>query len=315
LLRFWATKIGDGLIIIFLVTLGTSSLTSLIPGDPTAFILGDNPSPQAIAILHKQYGLNEPFWPRYWLWIRHAFEGNLGTSILTNQSVTHTLQTHVPVTLEIAIITLILSLVIAVPLALLCAARAEGRLDRTITAISSALLSIPSFVACTVLAVLVAKEIKVLPTFGWVYFTTDPVQNLRHAALPVIVLVLAVAPLFLRVLRADLVAVLREDFVLAARARGMSDRYIMIRHALRPASFSLFTLTGLVFGFLVGGSIILETYFSIPGIGQIVGQAVQGKDLGVIQGVVVVMSIAYLVLNTLIDFSYRFIDPQSRAQR
>lgn len=313
--RFVGKKLVDAVIILFLVTAGTAGLTSLIPGSPAVLILGEFATPEAIAALNAQYGFDDPFWVRYWDWLQDALRGDLGDSIQSQQAVTHLLATRLPVTLEIAILTLVISLLIAVPLALVCAARADGRLDRIVTSVSSGLQSIPTFVGCVVLAELLAFQFKVFPTFGWVPISENFGKSLYHAALAVIVLVLSTTPLFLRVLRADLVTVLREDYVLAARARGMSDTYIMLRHALRPASLSLFTLTGLVFGYLVGGTIILENFFALPGIGQAVGTAVQGKDLPIVQGAVVVMALTYLVLNTLVDLGLMVIDPRSRGAR
>lgn len=312
--RFVLGKIGDGIVILILVTVGTAALTNLIPGSPAYAILGEFATPQAVATLNKEYGFNLPLWHRYWDWLVDAVHGDLGRSIQGDQTVTFILKSRLPVTLELAILTLVLSLMVAIPLALICAARAGGRLDRLVTSVTSALQAVPSFVACVVMAEIFANELRLFPTFGWVPLSQNVGQNLYHAAMPVIILVLGTTPLFLRVLRADLVSVLREDYVLAARARGMPDWYIMLRHALRPASLSLFTLTGLVFGYLVGGSIILENFFALPGIGQAVGTAVAGKDLPLVQGAVVVMALTYLVLNTLVDVGLTVIDPQTRRR-
>ncbi len=315
MLRFFANKIGEAIVVLLLVTLGTSALVNLIPGSPAVLILGDFATPDAIATLNKQYGFNDPFFQRYWDWLKDAVHGNLGLSIQSRQPVTHVLASHLPVTLELAILTLVISLLIAVPLAMVCAARAGGLLDRVVTSLSSALQSIPTFVGCVVLAEIFSNKLEIFPTFGLVPLNKSISQNLDHAALAVIVLVLTTLPIFIRVLRADLVSVLREDYVLAARARGLPDRYIMLRHALRPASLSLFTLTGLVFGYLVGGTVILETFFALPGIGQSVATAVSGKDLPVVQGAVVVLALTYLVLNTIVDLGLAVIDPQSRRIR
>jgi peptide/nickel transport system permease protein len=315
MLRFFVNKVAEAIVVLFLVTLGTAGLVNLIPGSPALLILGSYATPSSIATLNKQYGFNRPFFDRYWSWLTGALHGNLGNSIQSQEPVTHILQSALPVTLEIALLALVISLLIAIPLALVCAARDGSLLDRAVTGVSSALQAIPTFVGCVVLAELFSNKFHVFPTFGWTPLSQDPGQNLLHVALPVIVLVLVTTPLFLRVLRADLVAVLREDYVLSARARGLPDWYIMLRHALRPASVSLFTLTGLVFGYLVGGVVILETFFALPGIGQAVATAVSGKDLPVVQGAVVVFALTYLVLNTLVDLGLALIDPQSRRIR
>lgn len=311
MLRFTARKVAEAIAILVIVTLGVSFLSSLIPGSPAALILGDSTDKVAVDRLNKEYGFDKPFIDRYWIWLKHAVHGNLGRSVQSNQTVSHILVSHLPVTLELAILALIISLLLAVPLAVMCGAWEGGWVDRTVGLISSAFFSMPTFVGSVFLAELLAAKADLLPVFGWVPLSQNIGENITHAVLPVLVLVISTMPLFLRVLRADVVAVLREDFVLSARAKGLPDIYIMFRHVLRPASLSLFTLTGLVFGFLLGGSIIVENYFSLPGIGQAVGQAVSGKDLPVVQGVVVVVALVYLILNTLVDIGYKVLDPRA----
>jgi peptide/nickel transport system permease protein len=311
MVRFITNKLVDAAIVVIVVSFAASALVDLIPGDVASQILGPTAPASAVRTLTNQLGLNRPLWDRYYIWVLHALHGNLGTSVESNQSVVSMLVSHFPVTLEIALITLIASLAVAIPLALLCAARPDGVADKLVRGLCSGLISVPSFVACVVLTIALSVETGLLPSFGWVPLTQDFGQNLLHVALTVITLFFGVMPLFLRVLRADLIAVLREDYVLAARARGLPGRYVMLRHALRPASLSLFTLSGLILGYLVGGSIILETFFSLPGVGLIVGQAVGNKDVAVVQGVVVVMAVLYVVINGLVDLGYRYIDPRA----
>lgn len=310
--RLLARKLGEALIVLVLVTLAAQLLSDLIPGSPAALILGDTSNKEAVAKLNQEYGFDKPFFDRYWLWLDHAFHGKLGVSVQSNETVTHILLQRLPVTLEIAIATIVLSLLISVPVAMVCAAREAGMVDRLVTLISSVMFGVPTFVGAVILFELLAHQTGWLPTFGWVGLSANIGQNINHAILPVLISALGVTALFTRVLRADLVAVLREDFVLSARAKGLPDRYIMVRHALRPAARSLFTMTGLIFGFLLGGSIIVENYFSLPGIGQAVAQAVNGKDLPVVQGVVVLVALVYLVLNTLVDVGLVLLDPQTR---
>ncbi|GAA4153214.1 ABC transporter permease [Phytohabitans flavus] len=312
---FILRKVIQAVVVIVLVTLATQLLSSLIPGSPGQSILGEGAGKEAIDRFNQEYGFDKPFWTRYWDWITGALHGDLGQSVQSRQPVADVLLAHLPVTLELAVVSIALSLLIAIPVAVLCATYEGGWLDRLVTAFSSGLLAIPGFVACVFLVAFFSVQAGVFPIYGWVPLTEDPWQNVVHAALPVAVLSIASCPLFLRVLRADLVTTLREDFVLAARARGLPNSYIMFRHVLRPASASLFTLAGLVFGFLMGGSIIVETYFSLPGIGQAVGIAVQANDLPIVQGVVALVAVVYVVVNTLVDTGYRLLDPQSGRQR
>jgi peptide/nickel transport system permease protein len=313
--RFVAEKLGQAVVILFVVSVGVSGLIELIPGSPAALVLGDTSAPGALERFNHEHGYDRPFLSRYWTWMNDAFHGNLGTSVQTNKTVTNVLAAHVAVTLEIAILAMLVSLVIAVPLAMYCGAHENGWTDRIVTGVSSGLFSLPSFVSAVFLSELLAAKAQLLPTYGWVPLQQGLAENLKTAAMPVMALCISITPLFLRVLRADVVGVLREDFVLSARAKGLSDRYILLRHVLRPASVSLFTISALVFGFLLGGSIVIETYFALPGIGQVVSQAVTAKDLPVIQGVVVVVAMIYLLLNTLVDLAHSLIDPRVAVSR
>jgi peptide/nickel transport system permease protein len=309
--RFFARKLIQSAVVLVAVTLLVQVLTDLMPGSAADTIVGDTNNKEAIAAINAEYGLDDPFWSRYWDFVTNALQGDLGRSIQSRETVTSTLMKNLPVTVEIAVLALLLALLIAIPVAMYCAAREGSVVDRVATGLASTLIAIPSFVTCVILTTVLAIQAGLFPSYGWVPISTDVGQHFQHAALPILVLALSCSPIFLRVLRADLVSTLREDFVLAARAKGLPDTYIMMRHALRPASLSLFTLTGLIFGFLLGGSIIIETYFSLPGIGQVVSQSVGTKDLPIVQGVVVLVALVFLVINTLVDFGYRFLNPQA----
>ncbi len=297
---------------IVLVTMATAGLSDLVPGSPAALILGDASQPEAVAALNAEYGWDDPFFARYWDWLVGALQGDLGKSVQSGRSVTSLLAERIPITLEIAILSLVLSLTLSIVLALVCAARRDGVIDRTLTVLASASIAVPSFVGCVVLAHLLSAQAGLFPTLGWVPPEQDLGANLRHVGLPVLVISLHVTALFLRVLRADVVSALGEDYVLAARARGLPESYILIRHVLRPASLSLLTLAGLVFGFLFGGSIIVEVFFAIPGLGSLVSQAVAGKDLPVVQGVVVIVAVVYVIVNALVDAGIMLLDPRAR---
>jgi peptide/nickel transport system permease protein len=312
---FIARKLGIAIVILFVVSLGVAWLIELIPGSPAALVLGDTSAPGAVEKFNHEHGYDQPFLTRYWDWMLNALQGDLGTSVLSNRTVTYILSSHAGVTLQLAIMSMAISLLIALPLALYCGAHENGRVDRIATGISSALFSLPSFVTAVFLSQIFAAEFQILPTYGWSPISEGLGENLKYAAMPVAALSLGMTPLFLRVLRADVVAVLREDFVLSARAKGLPDSYILLRHVLRPASVSLFTISAIVFGYLLGGSIVIESYFSLGGTGQVVAQAVTGKDLVVIQGAVMIVALIYLTLNTLVDIAHTLIDPRLAAKR
>ena len=303
------------IVILFVVSLGVSWLVNLIPGSPAALVLGESASPEAYAAFDERFGYNRPILERYWDWLTSALHGDLGTSVITNKSVSEIITSHLGVTVQVALMALIIPLVIAVPLALYCGAHEDSRIDRIVTGICSALFSLPSFVTAVFLSFVFAANLKLLPTFGWSPISDGLGSNLKHTAMPVAALSLSIIPLFVRVLRADVIAVLREDFVLSARAKGLPDWFILLRHVLRPAAVSLFTISALVLGFLLGGSIVIESYFALGGTGQVVAQAVTAKDLPVIQGVVIVVALIYLLLNTTVDLLHGVLDPRVGAKR
>jgi peptide/nickel transport system permease protein len=187
-------------------------------------------------------------------------------------------------------------------------------MDRITTVIASAMISAPSFLTAMVLSYLFAVRWKVLPVTGWVPLTENPIENLRHAILPVLSMATLEIAVFIRLLRSDMISTLREDFVLAARSTGLPRWRILFQYALRPSSFSLVTLAGIVLGRLIAGTVIVETIFALPGIGQYVVSAIYNKDVVVVQGVLLFVAVSYVVINALVDLSYQWLDPRVRAR-
>lgn len=312
--RFLLRKVLYAIPVLFLVTLGTTGLTDLMPGSPARLILGDFALPSAIAHVNAEYGFNRPLLVRYWTWLGHALHGSLGASIQTGQPVVSIIAQHLPVTLELAILTLTTSVILAVVISVVAGMNPGGIFDRAVTAATSGLISAPTFVTSVVAVYFIAVRARWLPPSGWVPLTASLWSNLDHAILPTLILVGAQLPLFVRVLRGDIVRTLQEDFVLTAKARGLSNRYIMVRHVLRPSSLSLLTIAGLSFGQLIGGSVIVETFFALPGVGYLAAQSIFNKDIPIVQGIVVVVATGYLILNIAVDFCYALIDPRVRRR-
>lgn len=297
-------------IVVFLVTLMTSFMLELVPGSPAVSIAGDFATPEVIAAINEQYGFEKPVMERYVDWVGGIFQGDFGRSYLDRTSVLDSLIERAPITLQLAFGAIILALLMSIPLALFCAFRPGSVVDRVVNALTSGFIAIPAFVTSLFFVYLLSVTLGWLPVTGWVPFTTDPVANFRHAFIPTLALSLPAAAVFLRVLRADLVGTLQQDFITLARAKGLSSAPILVRHALRPSSFSLLTVAGLRLAELVGGTIVIETIFSIPGIGAYLIRAVLGGDLIVVQGIVLFMAIAYLGINFVVDSTYRLLDPR-----
>ncbi len=307
-----AKRVGRSLLVVLLVTFGVVALLSLAPGSVATVILGENATPEAVAAVNDRLGLDDPLWLQYWDWLTNAVRGDLGTSLVTNVPVVDALKERLPVTLEIALLALGISLVVSLLLAVVSAATEGSLLDRGISAVSSGLLSVPAFIAGPVLIYFLALKLGWFPVAGWSRIEDGLGANLRGALLPAVAVCLTEIAAFHRVLRADLISTLREDFVAAARAKGMRPAYVMFRHALRPSSFSLVTLAGINLGRLIGGTVIVETLFNLPGLGQLVASSITMRDVVTVQGVVAFIAVVYVAVNMLVDVSYGLIDPRVR---
>lgn len=311
-LSLFAKKGGYSLLVIFLVSVAAVALLSLSPGSVASVILGENATQDAVDALNAELGLDQPLWRQYTDWLGAALQGDLGTSPITNQSVTGTIMDRLPVTLEIAALSLTMALVISILLAVVSAALQGTWVDKFISAISSALLAIPAFIAGPILIYFLAVQLGWFPVAGWSHIEDGLGPNLKSALLPALAISLTEIAAFHRLLRADLVGTLREDYVAAARAKGMTRGYVMFRHALRPSSFSLVTVAGISLGRLIGGTVIVESLFGLPGLGQLVASSITLRDVITVQGVVVFVAVTYVVINTVVDFSYGLLDPRVR---
>ncbi|PRI10386.1 hypothetical protein B4915_12085 [Leucobacter massiliensis] len=300
--------------VMVLITLLATAAVDFMPGSPAVAILGNEATPEQIAALTTQMGLDQPLFARYAEWLAGAAQGDLGRSIRLDLPVAEVIAQRLPVTIELTILALCIALLLSVPAALVAGANVGGWVDRVASTISSALISLPSFAAAVILIYLFAIRTKVFPVSGWVPFAQDPLANLQHAFLPALVLGLMEAAMFYRVLRSDVIATVRETFVLAARARGMSKGYVLMRHVLRPSLFSLLTLTGLALGRLLGGAMIVEVLFALPGLGSLLLQSVPSRDIPVIQGVVLVIAAVYVLVNIAVDLVYSAVDPRVRVR-
>jgi peptide/nickel transport system permease protein len=311
-MRFLGLRLLQLVPVVLLVSLGTAALLDLLPGDPAIAILGENATPETIAAVRADLHLDDSFLSRYGTWLGDAVQGDLGSSIRTNRPVTDEFLERLPVTLQLALMAQFFAIVFSVPLGMYAAYRAGKPSDRITSTAAFAFVSLPPFVLAVFLVALFATKWEVFPVTGWERISDDLSENLRHAFLPAITLALAELAVYTQLLRSDMVTTLEEDFVLAARAKGLTTSRILFRHALRPSSFSLITLAGVNLGRLIGGTVVIEFFFSLPGVGQLIVQSIPNKDLPVIQGSVLILATGYLLLNTLVDLSYSVLDPRVR---
>jgi peptide/nickel transport system permease protein len=302
-------------IVLVLVSIGTFALLNLSPGDPAGVILGPNATAQSVRQVDHQLGLDRPLVNQFWSWLSGALHGNLGTSLIPPQSsVASQIGQALPISLELAFLAIIMAVLISVPVALWSAYREGGIFDKIATDISFGLLSVPSFVLALVMALIFSLYLHWLPRSQWVRLMSSEglAKNLTHAFLPAFTLALGETAIYIRVLRADLIRTLQENFIGTAKATGIPVRRVLVVHALRPSSFSLLTMSGISLGRLIGGTVIVEVIFGLPGIGHLLVNAVGNSDYPLVQGIVLVAAVAYVVVNELVNVSYLFLDPRTR---
>ncbi|WP_127782357.1 ABC transporter permease [Rhodococcus sp. X156] len=306
-------KLGELLAVLFIVSLGTFGLQALIPGDAAVTLVGEGKPPEEYQRVRDELGLDDPFFQRYWDWLWGALHGDLGQSLVPPQDeITDRIGAALPVSVQIAVMGIFLALAFAVPLALWSARHAGGLIDRVISAGTFAVLSVPSFLAGLLLIMVVVNDLGWFPRSQWVRLSEGLGDNLYHAILPAITIALLEMAIFIRVLRSDLITTLQEEYITVARAKGMSNKHILLKDALRPSSFSLLTMMGLALGSMIGSTVIVETLFSLPGLGTLIVRAAQQGDMPMVQGAVLLIAVLYVVINGVIDALYGYLDPRSR---
>ena len=298
-------------VILFFVSLGAFFLVHLLPGNPAVTILGSNANPQNIAAVQHQLGLDRPLWQQYFVWLGHVLQGNLGQSFVTHQSVVSTLANAVPIDLELVVISQLMAFGVAIPLALLAARRPNKAIDRYATGTTFAMLALPPFIVAPVLVLLLAVDTHVFPgPASYVPLTQNLWTNLHAMILPSIVLALGSITVYFRLLRNDLITTLHEDFITLARAKGLTDRRILVRHALRPSSISLLASAGINIGALVAGAFVVEFLLQLPGLGYELVASINQDDFIVVQGIVLVVAVAVVLINAIVDFLFSVVDPR-----
>ncbi len=298
--------------VLLAVSLLTFLIASLLPGDLAYTILGDQATPEKVAALRHDMGLDQPIWWRYLSWLGNVLQGDFGRSFRTGQTVLQAVAERLPVSLELMLLAQIGALTIGIPLAIACAVRSGSAFDRFMTGSAFSMLSVPAFLSAILLIYLFAVELRWLPATGYIPFHEDPVGNLRCFLLPALTLALGEWPVLMRVLRSDMIQTLQEDYIAMARAKGLKPSRILLVHALKPSSLTLVTVTGINIGRLIGGTVIVESIFALPGIGRLLLSAIFTRDLIILQGVVLIVALGYVLINFIVDLLYAVLDPRIR---
>jgi peptide/nickel transport system permease protein len=293
-----------------LVVLITFSLIHLVPGNPAYTILGEQASATAVRLLDAKLGLDKPLPVEFVQYLWQVAHGNLGQSLVDQQSVMSLIVTRLPVTVELAVLAMLLSLAVAIPTGIVAAVRPNTWIDAAARFLALAGAAVPNFWMALVLVLVFAVTLRWLPALGWAPLSQGLGQNLVHLVMPMIVLALPLAAVTSRVLRGEMLEVLHNFYIQAARAKGLPETRVILKHAFRNALIPVVTVLGLQLGGLLGGVVITEEIFSLPGMGQLVVNAIFERDYPVLQGTVLFMALAVLVANLAVDVVYAFIDPR-----
>jgi len=298
--------------VLLIVALIVFAMLRLTPGDPAAALVGNNSNSEDISRIRTSLGLDEPVPVQFVRWAGKALQGDLGESYYMKQSVTHLIAQRIGPTLSLSALTMLITLSIAIPLGILAAWRHGGWLDRSLMSFSVLGFSVPTFVIGYLLIWAVALHWKLLPVQGYTPINESFSGWLSHLFLPAVTLSIVYLALIARVTRASVAEALTEDYIRTARSKGISELRILVRHALTNAAVPIVTVIGIGIGLLIGGVVVTETVYAIPGLGQLTVDAVLGRDFPLIQGITLFFSFAYVLINLLVDLSYVLLDPRIR---
>ena len=309
-------RLGHLLIVLFCVTLFVALLTRMMPGDPVDAITGFS-SQQQKEQLRNQLGLKDPIPVQYGRWLGNFVRGNFGDyySVTGGTPVMDRVKDALPVSLQLMIYAQLLALLIAIPLGVITAYREGSWFDRGSNATGFGLIAIPNFALALVLAYYVGVKLRWFPVSGYVSPSQDLVEHMRRMVLPTVTLAAAQVAVYMRLLRSDMIATLQEDFITMAKAKGVSPRRVLWRHALRPSSLTLLTVAGLNVGTLIGGAVVVEVIFSLPGIGTLLFQAITARQYVALQSLVAIVAVGYVLVNFFVDILYAVLDPRIRHAR
>ena len=312
--RFILGRLFGAIPTLILVSLFVFSLQKLLPGDPVLAMAGEERDPAVLEFLREKYRLNDPLHVQYFNWVSNALTGDFGMSLRTDQPVLELITSKLPVTLQLAVFAMVIALLVGIPAGIYAAVRKGTKADYAVNVFALSGISIPNFWLGLTLILIFAVKLRWLPASGYVSFSDDPWQALRTMLLPAIVLGTALAGTLMRHTRNAMLEVLRSDYVRTARAKGLRPQVVVLKHAFRNALMPVITLATLMFGELLGGAVLTEQVFSIPGFGKMIVDSVFNRDYAVVQGVVLCVAIGFILLNLTADVLYRLINPRLRTQ-
>lgn len=309
-MQYFIGRVLQMLPVAFILSLVVFSMTMLLPGDPTITMLGEYATPAQREQARIEYGFDKPVPVQYVRWLERVAEGDLGRSLRTREPVIDMLKARLPVTIEVAVIAITIAIFIGIPLGVIAALRRNTLVDAAVSGVALSGLAVPHFWAGILLIYLFSRWLNLLPPSGFVRFSVDPALNLKLMIMPALALGGALAALIMRQTRASMLEVLSADFIRTAQAKGLWRSRIFFHHALRNSLIPLATVVGLQFGHLLGGAVIVETIFNIPGLGRMLVEGIFTRDAPAVQGAIIFIIFAVLVVNLATDLIYALIDPR-----
>ena len=310
--RFVLHRLAATIPVLLLVTAGVFTLIHLTPGDPIDAMMAESVDASVKERLRRDLGLDQPLYVQYAAWMGRLLQGDLGRSIRNQEPVIENVSRRIRPSLQLAALAMLVSLVVALPLGVLSAAKRNTPIDGAGTTFALFGICMPNFLLALLLIFLFGVRLRWLPISGYVDPLEEPLAGLRSLALPAVTLGLALAAVVTRTLRSSMLEALAEDYVRTARAKGLSERQVVVGHALKNALIPVVTVIGLQLGTLIGGAVITEYVFALPGVGRLVVDAVFARDYPLVQGVVLLIAVGFIVSNLLVDLLYGWIDPRIR---
>jgi peptide/nickel transport system permease protein len=313
-LDFLVRRAAISVVTLFLITLIVFTGVRMIPGDPARVMAGTDADEAGLQEIREKYGLNDPIPVQYFRWLGLALRGDLGESIRTREPVVKTVALKLPITIQLACFSLIIAIGIAIPAGVFSAVRRNTVWDLLANAVSLCGVSIPSFWLGIMLILFLSVRLHLLPASGFVPFFQDPLQNLLRMLMPATVLGATLAAVLMRQTRNSMIEVMSANYIRTAYSKGLAERVVVFRHAIRNGLIPVVTILGLQMGALMGGAVVTEQIFVVPGFGRLIVEAVFTRDYPLVQGVVMITASAYVLINLLVDVSYSFLNPRIRVK-
>ncbi len=314
MLDFLIRRVAISVVTLFLITLIVFAGVRMIPGDPARVMAGTDADEAGLQEIREKYGLNDPIPVQYFRWLRLALKGDLGESIRTREPVVKTVALKLPITIQLACFSIVIAIGIAIPAGVFSALRRNTAWDLLANAVSLCGVSIPTFWLGIMLILLLSVRLHLLPASGFVPFFQDPLGNLERMLMPAFVLGGALAAVLMRQTRNSMIEVMSANYIRTAYSKGLAEPVVVFRHALRNGLIPIVTILGLQMGALMGGAVVTEQIFVVPGFGRLIVEAVFTRDYPLVQGVVMITASTYVLINLLVDVSYSLLNPRIRVK-